>query len=133
MPLYLACRWRQRLKTLILGVPYSSSALAFRTHVSPTAAYTAWGSLFCCPFFYGSFGSVPLGAVSKFGMLGLVRTRGKFNGFNFSLFVCGASGSSRFVTELTFFSFWWCSKKGNSTPSDSLRFSWVVPLETTSN
>ena len=69
-----------------------SSALALRTRVNLIVAYKVVGALILVPLFpYGSFGSVPLGVVSKFDLLGSVRIRGEFNGFNFFLLDCGAA------------------------------------------
>ena len=54
-------------------------------------AYKVVGAVLVPLFPYGSCGSVALGVVSKFDLLGSVRIRGEFNGFNFFLFDCGAS------------------------------------------
>ena len=56
-------------------------------------AYKMVGGLcFGAPFVpHGSFGSVPLGVVSKFDVLGSVRIRGEFNGFDFFLLDCGVA------------------------------------------
>ena len=51
------------------------------------------GVLILVPQFfpYGSFWSVPLGAVSKFGVLGLKRTRSEFNILDFFLSLFGTA------------------------------------------
>ena len=69
------------------------SALALRTRVILiVACKNGWGPYSGAPFCpYGSFWSVPLGAVSKFGVLGLKRTRFEFNILNFFLSLCGAA------------------------------------------
>ena len=69
------------------------SALALRTRVSLVVACKMVGALILVPPFfpYGSFWSVPLGAVSKFGVLGLKRTRSEFNILNFFLSLCGTA------------------------------------------
>ena len=68
------------------------SALALRTRVSLVVACKMVGALILVPLFpYGSFWSVPLGAVSKFGVLGLKRTRSEFNILNFFLSLCGTA------------------------------------------
>ena len=54
-------------------------------------AYKVVGAVLVPLFPYGSCGSVPLGVVSKFDLLGSVRIRGEFNGFNFFLLDCGVA------------------------------------------
>ena len=67
MPLYLACRWRQRLNTLILGAPYPGSALAAWSNVSPDADFIASGFSLFALFLAVLPGLVPLKTASNFG------------------------------------------------------------------